>query len=80
MMLYQSHDPKNIGHKSKELILWVKEYQNLRNMTSFKQAIRISFTLIFFFHLLSQVIYCLIFLTCKLVGMIVPKALLNVEY
>ena len=80
MMLDQSHDPKNIGHNSEELLLWEKEYPNLRNMTLLEQEIRIFFTLIFVFHLFSQVIYCLIFLTCNLVGIIVLKVLLKVEY
>jgi hypothetical protein len=51
MMLDQSHDPKNIGHNSEEILLWAKEYPNLRNMTLLEQAIRIFFTLIFFFSI-----------------------------
>lgn len=81
MMLDQSHDPKNIGHNITGLLLWEKEYPSLRNITLLEQEIRIFFTLIFFFfHLFSQVIHCVIFLTCNLVGMIVPKVLLKVEY
>ena len=54
MMLDQSHDPKNIGHNSKELLPREKEYPNLRSMTLLEQAIRTFFTLIFFFHLLGS--------------------------
>jgi len=56
MVLDQSHDPKNIGHNSDELLLWEKEYPNLRNMTLLEQEIRIFFTLTFStfcFHKLS---------------------------
>jgi len=50
MMLDESHDPKNIGHNSEELLMWAKEYPNLRNTTLLEQAIRIFFPLIFFFQ------------------------------
>ena len=51
MMLDQSHDHKIIGHNSEEILLRAKEYPNLRNMALLEQAIRIFFTLVFFFPL-----------------------------
>ena len=61
MMLDQSHDPKNIGHNSEEILLWAKEYPNLRNMTLLEQAIRIFFTLIFFLILKCSTPYTEVF-------------------
>lgn len=49
MMLDQSHDPRNVGHNSEELLLWEKEYPNETNITLLEQEIRIFFTLIFLF-------------------------------
>ena len=47
---------------------------------SFRTRNKDIFNTALFFHLFSQVISCPIFLTCNLVGMIVPKVLLKVEY
>jgi len=52
-----------------------KEHDSFR--TSDKDIFYIE---LFFFHLFSLVIYCVIFLTCNLVGMIVPKVFFKVEY
>ena len=49
MILDQSYDPKNLGQNSEELLLWEKEYPNLRNMSILEQAIRKFFTLNLFF-------------------------------